>query len=77
MPISGHALSRLVSIRHNRGKQGRFPTIWKESPKHRTSAFINREVESINFSLVCLSHRVQGDYWLIFDRAIADFVAKS
>jgi hypothetical protein len=34
---SGHTLSRLAEIRHNKTKQSRFPTTRRESPKTRTT----------------------------------------
>jgi hypothetical protein len=53
---SGHTLSRLAEIRHNRTKQSRFPTTWRESPE-------SWETWSNNSKSSWLS-RVLNFYWV-------------
>jgi hypothetical protein len=53
---SGHTLSRLAEIRHNRTKQSRFPTTWRESLE-------SRETWSNNSKSSWLS-RILNFYWV-------------
>jgi len=53
---SGHTLSRLAEIRHNKTKQSRFPTTWRESPE-------SWETWSNNSKSSWLS-RVLNFYWV-------------